>query len=445
MNGAGTARWLAGAAAMLAALMLAVPQVAAAAELSIVTEEPIVGHELNAAYDMSTDPTTLEWVRCEGDKPPCSTVVGTGASYVIAAADLGNSLAVGVAGGEVRSSLTAPVYAIRPDLTNVAINGTALVGELLTADVGVTGDPAPVLEYQWFRCSGDPLDCTEAIPDATAATYRVAPDDGGHRLSLTVKATNLVDTAVRSALTAQQAPAVTSVTIAGTAIVGQRLTARATATGVPAPAITFQWLRCGPLLPPACDPIDGGTGTSYDVTPADAGFRLAVRARAENSADAATDRSSLTDVVPDPPDSGSTFDRVGTPPTLASTPVAGTPGVPSARLRYMRPFPVVRIKGLLVAGGAQVTLLRVTAPRGSKVVVRCRRPGCPLRRAHPAVGRLRPFERFLPAGVRITIRVWRPGRIGKHVRIRIRDGKAPARRDSCVLPGRKRATTCPLP
>ena len=116
-----------------------------------------------------------------------------------------------------------------------------------------------------------------------------------------------------------------------------------------------------------------------------------------------------------------------------------------ARLRYMRPFPVVRIKGLLVDGGAQVTLLRVTAPRRSKVVVRCRRSGCPLRRAHAAVGRLRPFERFLPAGVRITIRVWRPGRIGKHVRIRIRDGKAPARRDSCLLPGSRQATTCPLP
>jgi hypothetical protein len=100
---------------------------------------------------------------------------------------------------------------------------------------------------------------------------------------------------------------------------------------------------------------------------------------------------------------------------------------------------------LLVDGGAEVTLLRVTAPRGSSVRVRCRRSGCPLRRRTLGVGRIRAFERFLPAGVRITLRVTKPGFIGKHVRILIRDGRPPARRDSCLLPGRKRAVTCPRP
>ena len=41
----------------------------------------------------------------------------------------------------------------------------------------------------------------------------------------------------------------------------------------------------------------------------------------------------------------------------------------------LRPFPVVRIKGVLTAQGARVTLLSVRAPRRSSVTVTCRREG----------------------------------------------------------------------
>ena len=109
----------------------------------------------------------------------------------------------------------------------------------------------------------------------------------------------------------------------------------------------------------------------------------------------------------------------------------------------MDPFPVVRIRGELARGGARVKLLRVTAGRRAVVRVRCRGRGCPVRRVRRKPGRLTKFERFLPAGTRITIRVTRPERIGKYVRLRIRDGRPPARTDACVVPGTSGPSPCP--
>lgn len=114
--------------------------------------------------------------------------------------------------------------------------------------------------------------------------------------------------------------------------------------------------------------------------------------------------------------------------------------------RYLAPFPVIRIRGRLVAGGARVTMLKVSAPRGAMVLVRCEGRGCPaVRRRTRAPVRIRALERFLAAGTRITIRVRRPGYVGKYVRIRIRAGVPPARRDACLMPGSGRPASCPPP
>jgi hypothetical protein len=116
---------------------------------------------------------------------------------------------------------------------------------------------------------------------------------------------------------------------------------------------------------------------------------------------------------------------------------------PTTRVRYIRPFPVVRIAGSSVTGGAYIKLLRVTAPRGSKVDVRCRGKGCPLSRRVFRPGRIHPFERFLPARLLFTIRVTRASYVGKYVRLLIRSNAAPDRRDGCLLPGRSRPSPCP--
>jgi len=134
------------------------------------------------------------------------------------------------------------------------------------------------------------------------------------------------------------------------------------------------------------------------------------------------------------------------PATLPETPTVPAPSPPTTRpLRTILPFPVVRFAGALSPGGARLTLFTVTAPRGARISVRCRGRGCPRARALRSTGvtRIRALQRGYRAGVRIDVWVTRANRIGKHVRITIRNGKPPARRDSCLWPGSRKPRACP--
>jgi chitodextrinase len=138
-------------------------------------------------------------------------------------------------------------------------------------------------------------------------------------------------------------------------------------------------------------------------------------------------------------------------PTRGTTVLPGgaTPVTPqrgSRPLVRMRPFPVVRIAGVVLRHGALVKILSVRAPRGSRVLIRCRGGGCPVRSgartSATRVVRLHRFERRLAAGVTLELFVRQAGRIGKYTRFRIRAGQAPARVDRCLLPGRARPVRC---
>ena len=453
-GGARTATWLVIVAAVMAAWSLAVPPPAAGATPPDVTSVtiggmPIVGRTLTAEVTVTGDPAptvSYQWLRCGAGKTKCAAITGaTGSSYVVTEADLGHSLAVRAkavneAGKDSgRSALTVPAYATPPEVTAVTIVGDAVVGRPLTARVTVTGDPAPSVSYQWLRCTSD--EC-EPVDGATAATYVPIAADAGDRLAVGVVATNLAgaDTRRSAATLVQMPPALTAVAIRGDAVVGAELRAAVTATGVPTPKVTYQWLSCAANAPGDCKPIPGATAVNYVVTDTDAGRRLILRARAVNAVGDVTGDSPATAPVP-PVSRGPSFNQSGTLGATSVTPSART----VAKLGYLRPFPVIRIKGYVLRGGARVTLLRVRAPRGSKVVVRCRRSGCPLRRKRVGVGRIHALERYLRAGMRITIRVSRPGLVGKYVRIVIRHRKAPSRRDACLLPGSRRAAKCPRP
>jgi hypothetical protein len=421
------------------ALTLAIPQTAAPDDAKLLVEmdgDAVVGETLTAIVEPEDPDAVFQWLRCDAQgKPDCDKIAGaTEDSYVVTDNDVSHRLAVRAKGaaGSDRSELTAVEE--EASITSVTISGRPVVDETLTAVV--SGVPEPDVTYQWMRCLGEPP-CDDPIPEATASSYKVAADDVGLRLAVSAAAVNSdTDPPKQSSPTdpVQARPKITAVAIAGQAVIGGTLTAQATATGSPAPSLGYAWLRCPADPASPCQPIAGATTASYVVAPADAAQTLVASATATNPAGTDTARSAPTAAVPEPV-TGGAFEQLGA--------VLAAPSV--SRPLYLRPFPVVRIRGLLVDGGAEVTLLRVTAPRGSSVRVRCRRSGCPLRRRTLGVGRIRAFERFLPAGVRITLRVTKPGFIGKHVRILIRDGRPPARRDSCLLPGRKRAVTCPRP
>ena len=117
-----------------------------------------------------------------------------------------------------------------------------------------------------------------------------------------------------------------------------------------------------------------------------------------------------------------------------------------ARATLLRPFPIVRIRGYFKHGGVRVTLLSVNAPSSAHGSRRAAwAPGCPVRsvRVASAPARLRAFERFLPAGTVLQVRVTSAGRIGKYASFVIRAHSAPLRNDLCLMPGKSKPAACP--
>jgi hypothetical protein len=197
------------------------------------------------------------------------------------------------------------------------------------------------------------------------------------------------------------------------------------------------------------------------VVAADAGATLRVRLRVTNTAGTADARSAPTAVVgpaptPTPTPSATpipTRTPAPTPTPMPSPTVVPPPAPPAAPAppavsalspQLMNPFPVVRIKGLLSPVGARVTLFTVRAPRAAQATVVCRGHGCPRRRWRPAPGsaRLRPFERLLRAGIKLTVTVTEPGFVGKLTVITIRRAASPRRSDRCLVPGAAHPVRC---
>jgi hypothetical protein len=235
-------------------------------------------------------------------------------------------------------------------------------------------------------------------------------------------------------------PALISVSIQGTAVVGATLSATFEAAGDPPTTIEYQWRRCKADKPDDCGDIKDAKAATYTVSPADLGFRLRVRVKLKNSAGDDEDKSFPTAVVSAPPQPSPT--PAATPsagPAFASSPPAGiAPGGP----RLLRPFPVVRVAGYIKRHGSRIVVFSVKAPRDAHIDVRCKGPRCPLRHRSVKAGRIKPLERFLPAGVAITIRVTRAGFIGTYTHVVIRGGRRPGRRDACLLPGDVRPRPC---
>ena len=272
-----------------------------------------------------------------------------------------------------------------------------------------------------------------------------------------------------AALAEDSAPAFTVLpTIKGDAVVGATLTAQATWTGEPAPMVRYTWRRCR-ATGGTCEAIADAAAAQYVVTAADLGFRIGVRIALKNKLGTVDPTPSVTtDVVvaapiptpsppgppppPPPPDPGHAPAPDSTPTPVSSEartsfaePVAPIVSV-SARATMLRPFPVVRIRGYCQPGGVRVSLLSVNGPRSARITARCVGQGCPVRTLSlaSAPARLRPFERFLPAGTVLQVRVTSNGRIGKYASFLIRAGRSPLRTDRCLLPGGSLPVRCPV-
>jgi hypothetical protein len=233
--------------------------------------------------------------------------------------------------------------------------------------------------------------------------------------------------AVTGSAAAETRPALISVGIQGSAVVGETLGATFEAAGDPPATIEYQWRRCKADKPDECSDIKDAKAATYTVAPTDVGFLLRVRVKVKKGDEGESLPTAVVSTLPPPV----------TPPPPAPASPSTTDGA-----RPLWPFPVVRITGYILDHGARIVHLRVTAPRAANVDVRCKGPRCPLRHRSFSPGRIRPLERYLRAGVAITIRVTQAGSIGKYTRVVVRSRKPLRRRDACLLPGELRPRPC---
>jgi hypothetical protein len=249
----------------------------------------------------------------------------------------------------------------------------------------------------------------------------------------------------------------------GSAVVGSTLTSVGGQAGGPrGTTVGRAWLRCSGADERSCQLIGGAWNTStYTLTGNDLGKRIrsALYAYHDYPRDLVWKMSPPTAPVANPA-------PAPTPtPTPTPTPLpAPAPVQPVAqplptqqaqapkttvvtRAKRMKPFPVVRISGVLTPNGAQVSRLTVKAPRHARITVKCSGSGCPkrrvARRARTRLVHVPQFETYLRAGVKLTITVAKPGYISKVTTIRIRRAAAPLRSDLCRAPGAKRPSRCP--
>jgi hypothetical protein len=180
--------------------------------------------------------------------------------------------------------------------------------------------------------------------------------------------------------------------------------------------------------------------------------------------------SPITGVAWDLADNGA-FDQIG--PVIGTT--FSAPGSYTVRLRVtaadgsssialapiqvsasppgiLLPIPIVRIVGSALASGFKLRLLSVEAPPGARITASCRGHGCPTRsesQLAPSIGvaavtvRFRRFERALPAGLVLEIRVSKAGQIGGYTRLLIRHRRPPTRLDECLDPAGIAPMPCP--
>ena len=200
------------------------------------------------------------------------------------------------------------------NMTAPSVVGTPVVGRPIGADVGVWSALPSSYTYQWSRCNGG--SCAN-ISGATNEAYTPTSSDMGLTLELTVTATNTSGTssAVTSAAsgTVVSPPiSVTAPTIAGSAIIGQTLTATAGTWSQSPAGYGYQWLRCSGGT---CTAETNATSSTYVVSSNDIGSQIEVKVSASNAVGAATATSQPTAAVSVTPTTVSLTSSETTPKT----------------------------------------------------------------------------------------------------------------------------------
>jgi hypothetical protein len=247
----------------------------------------------------NAEPTSIvyEWY-----KTGTSTVIGTGVSYQLKPSD---------AYGYVSVRMTATRAGYAPftkevDLASIiasgtgfklppppTITGSTIVGQTLTANVGIWNPEPTSYTYQWLRNGS-------VVSGATGKTFTLSASDVGRNISVRVTGTKSGYSSATQ--TSAETIAVLAIptftnssvpTIAGSAVVGQTLAASITGWSPEPEGVSFLWYVSPSTVP-------SGWGPSYTIKPSDLGKKITVRAIASRSGlNSLTLTSSPTESVAD--------------------------------------------------------------------------------------------------------------------------------------------------
>jgi len=223
-----------------------------------------VGQTLTANTSSLGGSGTISYQWKRGD----ANIGSNSSAYQVQTADVGSAITVTVTrSGNLGSITSAPVVVTNPSLPEltgtVSITGSAAVGQTITANTSLLGGSGTI-SYQWKR--GD------ANIGSNSSAYQVQSDDVGTAITVTVTRSGNTGSITSAPVivtdpSLPEPPALTgTITISGTAQVGETLTANTDSLGGSG-TIFYQWKRGGTEI---------GTNNSYTVQYADVGTAITV-------------------------------------------------------------------------------------------------------------------------------------------------------------------------
>jgi uncharacterized protein YaiE (UPF0345 family) len=219
-----------------------------------------VGETLTAVITAlnGTGTPSYQWKRGE-------TPIGTAGTYSVQLADVGSTITVTVTySGNSGSQTSGATATVPPVLSGtVSISGAAAIGETLTAVTSALEGEGAVT-YQWKRAKDG-----TSTEIGTNSTYVIQAEDLGSTITVTVTRSGYTGSKTSEPTAAVALPDLTgTVSITGTAEVGQTLTAITTSLGGSGGTISYQWKRGG---------TDIGTNNStYAIVVADVSSTITV-------------------------------------------------------------------------------------------------------------------------------------------------------------------------
>jgi PKD repeat protein len=329
----------------------------------------------------------------------------------------------------------------------VTVNGPPVANFTISSNPAGTSTPVTfnatsstdpnldALSYSW-DLNGDNVygDATGAVQSesfATAGFYlvgvRVSDGHGG------------TDTAVKQVqVLPDKAPAVSLSASPAAPVVGDAVTFTAVASDADGTVSAIAWDLDND------GQFDDGAGATASWTFLTPGSRI-VAVRATDDMGVATIAFQTIDVT------GSTTGASMNPTPPGSAPLSFPPDAASGsrRSHLLSPFPIVRIRGLIMRNAVRISLLSVVAPRGATVKVLCHGRSCSKKSVKRRVAsgkgsvRFHTLEKRMRKGTLIQVFVTAPRLIGKYTSFTIRSNAAPSRRDRCLTSRHAKPVACP--